>query len=162
MPVVGTGKTAQTFELTGVDGQKYSLKDGLARGPVLLAFFKVNCPTCQYTFPFLERMHQQFPGAQTWGIVQDPARDGRQFAQQYGLSFPILVDDYPYQLSRQYSLEYVPTIFLVEPDGKIAIASEGFSKADLLEIQKSLARSFSTSLGPLFKPTEKIPEYKPG
>jgi hypothetical protein len=72
------------------------------------------------------------------------------------------VDDYPFQLSRQYSLEYVPTVFLVEPNGKIAIASEGFSKTDLLEIQKSLARSFSASPGPLFKPTEKIPEYKPG
>jgi len=59
-------------------------------------------------------------------------------------------------------LKYVPTVFLIEPGGNIGVSSEGFSKTDLLEIQKSLAQSFSASLGPLFKPTEKIPEYKPG
>jgi peroxiredoxin len=164
MPALSAGKAALSFELAGVDGQNYSLKDSLARGPVLVAFFKVSCPTCQYIFPFLERLYQQLraQGAQVWGVVQDEARDAQRFAKEYGVTFPILVDDYPYELSRKYGLKYVPTIFLIAPDGKIGASSEGFSKADLLEIQKSLARSFSASLPPLFKPTEKIPEYKPG
>ena len=164
MPVLSAGKAAPVFELTGVDGRKYSLKESLARGPVLVAFFKVECPTCQYAFPFLERIYQQLRahGAQVWGVVQNDARDARRFAKEYGVTFPILVDDSPYKLSREYSLEYVPTIFLIEPDGKIAISSEGFSKPDLLEIQKSLAQSFAASPASLFKPTERIPEYKPG
>lgn len=164
MPVLSPGKTAPLFELAGGDGQKYSLRASLARGPVLIAFFKVSCPTCQYTFPFLERIYQQLSphGAQVWGVVQDEARDARQFAKQFGVTFPILVDNYPYNVSREYGLKYVPTIFLIEPDGNIAISSEGFSKADLLEIHKSLAQSSSASPEPLFKPAEKIPEYKPG
>lgn len=164
MPVLSAGKAAPPFELAGVDGQKYSLKGSLARGPVLLTFFKVSCPTCQYTFPFLERLYQQLraQGAQVWGVVQDEARDARQFAKEYDVTFPILVDDYPYELSREYGLKYVPTVFLIGPDGNIGVASEGFAKADLLEIQKSLAQSFSASPDPLFKPAEKIPEYKPG
>lgn len=164
MPVLSAGKAAPLFELAGVDGRKFSLKDNLARGPVLVAFFKVSCPTCQYTFPFLERIYQQLrsQGAQVWGVVQDEARDAKHFAKQFGVTFPTLVDNYPYKLSREYSLQYVPTIFLIEPDGKIAISSEGFSKADLLEIHRSLARAFSASPEPLFKPAEKIPEYKPG
>jgi peroxiredoxin len=95
-------------------------------------------------------------------VVQDDARDAKHFAKQFGVTFPILIDDHPYKLSRQYSLQYVPTIFLIEPDGNIAVSSEGFAKADLLEIHKSLAKSFSASPEPLFKPAEKIPEYKPG
>jgi len=164
VPVLSAGKAAPLFELAAVDGQKYSLKENLARGPVLIAFFKVSCPTCQYTFPFLERIYQQLrpQGAQVWGVVQDEARDARQFAKQFGVTFPILVDNYPYALSRGYGLKYVPTIFLIEPDGDIAISSEGFSKADLLEIHKSLSKSSSASPEPLFKPAEKIPEYKPG
>jgi len=164
MPVLSAGNAAPPFELAGVDGRKYSLKEDLARGPVLIAFFKVACPTCQYTFPFLERIHQQLgsQGAEVWGVVQDEARDAQHFANQFGVTFPILVDNYPYRLSREYGLEYVPTIFLIEPNGNIAISSEGFSKAALLEIHRSLAQSFSASPDPLFKPAEKIPEYKPG
>jgi len=164
MPVLSAGNAAPPFQLAGVNGGKYSLKENLGRGPVLIAFFKVSCPTCQYTFPFLERIYQQLRSqeAQVWGVVQDEARDARQFAKQFGVTFPILVDNYPYKLSREYGLKYVPTIFLIEPDGNIAISSEGFSKADLLELHKSLARSSSASPEPLFKPAEKIPEYKPG
>jgi peroxiredoxin len=164
MPVLSAGKAAPPFELAGVDGEKYSLKDSLSRGPVVVAFFKVECPVCQYTFPFLERIYQQLRsrGAQVWGVVQDEAREARSFAKEFGVSFPILVDDHPYALSREYGLKYVPTVFLIEPDGSIAVSSEGFAKSDLVEIHKSLAQSLSASPAPLFKPTEKIPEYKPG
>ena len=26
----------------------------------VLAFFKTDCPTCQFAFPFLERLHERF------------------------------------------------------------------------------------------------------
>ncbi len=155
---------APAFDLTGIDGQRYSLSEALARGPVLAAFFKVSCPTCHYTFPFLERLYQQFrsQGMQLWGIVQDTARDGQRFAQERGITFPILVDPEPYATSRQYRLKFVPALFLIEPDGHIAWSGDGFSKADLLEIQQYFARHFATQPPPLFAPDEKVPEYKPG
>jgi peroxiredoxin len=164
MPVLNAGKLAPPFELTGLSGAKYSLQNGLARKPVVAAFFKVSCPTCQYTFPYLERLYQQFhqQGGQVWGIVQDEAPAALRFANEYGITFPILIDDYPYEISREYGLEYVPSIFLIEPDGQVALSSEGFCKADLLEIQRSLAQSLAASPGPLFLPKDRVPEYKPG
>jgi peroxiredoxin len=164
MPLLTAGKIAPPFELAGTDGKQYSLPAGLAHGPVVAAFFKVNCPTCEYTFPFLERLYQQFRphSVQVWGIAQDSARDSQLFAKEYGLTFPILIDGNAYAISRAYRLEYVPTIFLIGPDGRITISSEGFCKADLVAVQKSLAQIFSASPGALFQPAEKIPEYKPG
>ena len=164
MAVLTTGKAAPHFKLTSLDGKKYSLQEGLAKGPVLAAFFKVACPTCQYTFPFLERLFQQLRphGVQVWGIVQDEARDAQRFAKEWSVNFPILVDDYPYGVSRQYRLEYVPTVFLIEPDGHIGLSSEGFCKADLIEVQRLLSHSLSATPGALFLPKENIPEYKPG
>jgi len=53
MTALATGTKAPEFELKTLDGKKFSLRDELANGPVVLAFFKVSCPTCQYTFPFL-------------------------------------------------------------------------------------------------------------
>jgi thiol-disulfide isomerase/thioredoxin len=99
MPTVAAGKTAPPFDLASMDGKGYSLRDALAQGPVLAAFFKVSCPTCQYTFPFLERLYQQFraQNVQLWGISQDTARDSQRFAKTYGVTFPILIDEEPYE-----------------------------------------------------------------
>src|SRR5271157_1859582 len=164
MSVLKAGKPAPHFGLSAIDGKKHSLQEGLKHGPVLAAFFKVACPVCQYTFPFLERLYQQLrsSGVQIWGISQDGVGDSERFAGEYSVTFPILIDDYPYKLSRQYGLEEVPSIFLIAPEGFIAIESEGFVKRDLLEIQMSLAQTLSASVAALFQPSEKVPEYKPG
>lgn len=164
MPGLTTGTTAPPLQLATTAGERLSLADALADGPVLLAFFKVSCPTCQFTFPFLERMYQQFRKERVhiWGIVQDKARDGARFASTYGLTFPILADESPYQVSRAYSLRVVPTLVLLKPGGQIETITEGFCKADLLNIQKSLAQSLSATPAALFLPNERIPEYKPG
>jgi peroxiredoxin len=164
MPVLNAGKSAPPFGLNATDGKSYSLQEGLKQGPVLAAFFKVNCPTCQYTFPFLERLYQQLrsSGVQIWGISQDGLKDSQRFARDYSVTFPILIDDYPYRVSREYKLEYVPSLFLIATDGSIAIESEGFAKRDLLEIQKSLAKALSAPVGALFSSKENVPEYKPG
>ena len=68
MSVLNAGKSAPHFGLIALDGKKYSLQEGLKHGPVLAAFFKVACPICQYTFPFLERLYQQLrsSGVQIW------------------------------------------------------------------------------------------------
>ena len=158
------GKAAPNWELNSTDGKPYSLKDSLATGSVVLAFFKVECPICQFTFPFLQRLYQQLPaqGVQIWGISQDDQRATRRFVKEYGITFPLLIDDYPYATSRHYRLEYVPSVFLIGPDSKITVASEGFCKADLLAIQKALAQQHALVPPELFQPRERIPEYRPG
>jgi peroxiredoxin len=164
MSTVIVGQKAPQFELVGVEGKKYSLLQALARGPVLVAFFKVECPTCQYTLPFVERLYQQFrtQGVQIWGISQDDARHSQRFAKEYGVTFPVLIDDYPYETSREYGLKYVPTLFLIAPDGRANLASDGFTRADLLEIQRLLAKHFSVAPPALFLPSDGVPEFKPG
>lgn len=164
MPTLTSGMAAPQFQLATVTGEQLPLADALSGGPVLLAFFKVSCPTCQFTFPFLERIHQQLRerGVKIWGVVQDKAQDGARFASTFGVTFPILVDDPPYKVSCAYGLAHVPSLYLVKPDGRIEISGEGFAKSDLLAIQRSLAQSLSATPPPLFLPTEQIPEYKPG
>lgn len=164
MPPLTAGKIAPHFQLATTTGERLSLLDALAHGPVLLAFFKVSCPTCQFTFPFLQRLYQQLreQNAQIWGIVQDRAQDGAKFAATFGLTFPILVDDSPYRVSQAYGLTHVPSLFLVKPDGRIEVFSEGFCKAEVVSIQESLAKALSATPPGLFLPTERIPEFKPG
>jgi len=147
-----------------MEGKAYSLPEALARGPLLVAFFKVECPTCQYTFPFVERLYQQFrtQGVRICGISQDDARDSQRFAKEYGITCPVLIDHHPYQISRAYGLEHVPTLFLISADGRVELVSDGFVKADLLEIQQRLAKTFAVTVPPLFQPRENVPDFKPG
>ena len=57
MAALERGTTAPDFNLQAMDGKQFSLREALARGPVLAAFFKISCPTCQYALPFLQRIY---------------------------------------------------------------------------------------------------------
>src|SRR5208282_952400 len=113
------------------DGGNFSLQSALQQGPVLAAFFKVSCPVCQYTFPYLERMHQAHGDKKIAivGISQDNQRDTAAFLKEYGVTFPTLLDDpNGYAVSNAYGLTNVPTLFLIGQDGQIEITSVGWVK----------------------------------
>src|SRR5713226_6830620 len=119
MSAIATGKRAPDFNWPALDGKTYSLKDALASGPMLVAFFKVGCPTCQFTFPFRDRVAGFFAG-RIWGVSQDEQRGTKDFAQHFGVHFPLLLedtDDYP--TSNAYALTHVPSIFLIDRSGEI-------------------------------------------
>lgn len=164
MSALTAGKTAPYFSLVTTLGRKLSLADALRSGPVLLAFFKVSCPTCQFTLPFLERVHRAYGDANftLWGISQNEAADSREFIHEFGLQFPVLLDDSGYPVSNQYGITNVPTLFLISPDGKIQISSAGFAKADLEKVAAEAAHVSSKPALPIFRPGEVVPQYKPG
>ena len=106
------GNKAPEFSLKALDKREYSLGKLMERGPVVAAFFKISCPVCQFTFPFLERLHERYgDGAAILGISQDDARSTKEFAREYGLTFPMLIDEQGYPVSNVYGLTNVPTVF---------------------------------------------------
>ena len=164
MTHIVAGNIAPGFSLKSLDQKEFSLHTLLDRGPVVAAFFKISCPVCQFTFPFLERLHKRYgSGAATFlGISQDDARSTKDFASEYGVTFPIVRDEEGYPVSNAYGLTNVPTIFLIEPDGKVKVSSMGFDKKDLEAIASALAERRKIALTPLFRPDEVIPANKPG
>jgi len=165
MTHIVAGNTAPEFSLKSLEQKEYSLRSLLERGPVVAAFFKISCPVCQFTFPFLERLHQRYgsSGAATFlGISQDDARATKSFASEYGITFPMVLDGDGYPVSNAYGLTNVPTIFLFEPGGKVKVSSTGFDKKDLETIAQELAERRKIALTPLFRPDEVVPANKPG
>jgi len=159
------GNIAPGFSLKALDNQQYSLSTLMERGPVVAAFFKISCPVCQFTFPFLERLYKHYGGdnATFLGISQDDAKSSQKFAKEYGITFPILTDDdHGYVVSNAYGLTNVPTIFLIDTDGTVKVSSMGFDKKDLEKIAAELAERKKISLAPLFRPDEIVPANKPG
>jgi peroxiredoxin len=106
------GQRAPGFQLKrlekGAAKGTADLAELLPSGPVLLAFFKSTCPVCQMTLPFLERIHRgRTPGSlEVYGVSQDDAETTREFAGEFGISFPMLLDteESGYPASNNYGL----------------------------------------------------------
>jgi peroxiredoxin len=164
MTNIVAGHKAPDFSLSSIDGKEYSLSAMLQRGPVLAVFFKISCPVCQFTAPFLERLYMRYGGEKVsfLGISQDNARDSKEFANEYGLTFPIVLDAPPYPVSNNYGLSSVPTIFLIEPDGTVKFSAMGFIKSDLEGIARQFSEVQKIAAAPLFLSTESVPANRPG
>lgn len=153
------GAKAPDFTLANLAGGQTALHELLPNGPVVLAFFKVTCPVCQLTFPFLERIHRErAPSSLSiYGISQDDAGWTTDFNQRYGITFPTLLDteEDNYPASNAYGISTVPSLFLVEPGGTIALTLEGFSKRDIQDL------AGRAGVNP-FRPGDYVPEWKAG
>ena len=157
MAALTTGAKAPEFDLKTLDGKRISLSDELAHRPVVLVFFKVSCPTCQYALPFFERLYKIYghKGVTLVGISQDDAKETAAFNKEFGITFPVLLDDTrSYPASNAYGLTNVPTIFWVATDGEIEVSSVGWLKADFEEINRRMATAGQIAPAVMFKPGE--------
>jgi|SRR5450755_1188673 peroxiredoxin len=150
------GTRAPGFRLRDPEGGESTLEEWTARGRVLVVFFKVTCPVCQLTLPFLERMHLS-GGLAICGISQNDAADTREFNQYFGVTFDTLLDgeDEDFPVSNAYGIASVPSMFLVEPDGGISRVIEGWNKKDMEELGAVAGMS-------LFRPEDNVPAWKAG
>ena len=153
--VLKAGDRAPDFRLPLQRGGEVSLSELLADGPVLLAFFKISCPVCQLTFPFLERIHQGGT-LRIYGVSQNDQDDTADFNRSFGVTFPMLLDpETSFPASNAFGITNVPTLFLVEPDGVISWKLDGWSKRDVQDLG---ARA---GVNP-FRAQEFVPEWKAG
>jgi peroxiredoxin len=166
MTHIVAGNMAPGFSLKSLDGKEHSLEQLTQQGPVVAAFFKISCPVCQFTFPFLERIYKRHGGDNRTflGISQDDAGATKDFAKEFGITFPMLLDEKQkgYPASNAYGLTSVPTIFLIETDSTVKISCMGFDKKDLESIASVLAERKKIAPAALFRPEESVPAHKPG
>src|SRR5207245_3411229 len=87
------GNIAPGFVLKSLDHQEYSLHNLMERGPVVAAFFKVSCPVCQFTFPFLESLYKLYGSGDVsvLDISQDDASAHYYLASVYVIQLLILI-----------------------------------------------------------------------
>lgn len=165
MTALATGTRAPDFALKTLQGKRFSLSEELARGPVVLAFFKVSCPTCQYAFPYLQRLYKAYgnKGIAILGVSQNDANETAAFAKDFGVTFPLLLDDTrSYPVSNAYGLTNVPTIFWVAQDGEIEVSSVGWVKADFESINRKIAEAGKVAPALMFRAGEDVRDFRAG
>ena len=165
MTALATGAKAPEFELKTLEGKRFSLNEELAKGPVVLAFFKVSCPTCQYAFPYMERLYKAYRnrGIALVGISQNDALETAAFAKDFGVTFPLLLDDTrSYPVSNAYGLTNVPSIFWIAQDGEIEVSSVGWVKADFELINRKMAENGKITVAAVFRAGEDVRDFRAG
>jgi peroxiredoxin len=154
--IVPPGEQAPAFELKSLGGGARSLQEILSHGPALLAFYKISCPVCQLIAPYLERLAASSE-IQVIGISQDDADSTAGFNQRFGVTFHTLLDEFSagYPASNGYGISSVPTLFLVDRDGRVAKSFTGFSKRDIEELGERAGVA-------VFQESDNVPAWKAG
>lgn len=153
--MLAAGDLAPDFELPGLDGRAWSLRAALQTGPVLVVFFKIACETCQFTLPFLQKFTAT-DNLRLIAVSQDDAPDTKAFLEHFQLQLPVVLDKaWEYRVSNAYETSFVPSLFLIETDGRISLTAEGFRRRELEE----LGARFGV---PVFGGGQTIPTFRPG
>jgi peroxiredoxin len=163
------GQAAPEAPFLDSSGKPHSLKDLLttAKGlPLLLAFFKVSCPTCQLTWPYLQKLHALWGGraVRVAGVCQNTAAEGKAYFREYGkATFDLFVDPAPrFAASNAYGVEAVPHLVLVSAGGKVQKLFAGWSKRDMETLSGEIAEAKGLVPKPLVPSSDPVADWKAG
>ncbi|MFF2483118.1 TlpA family protein disulfide reductase [Paenibacillus sp. NPDC058071] len=114
------GQLAPDFKLTTLDGKETSLSEWRGK-PVFINFWASWCPPCRAEMPHMEKLHVKY-GDQAvilsvnMTATEKSSQNVEEFAEKYGLTFPIALDEAGSVMER-YRIRSYPTTFVVDADG---------------------------------------------
>jgi len=119
-----SGMLPPAFSGSAPAGQTVALADLRGR-VVLLTFWATWCVECRPEMPVFERLHRDF-AVQGLTVLGVNVREGtgaiEQYAQELGLTFPLVVDPQG-RITTAYGVIGLPTTFLIGRDGQaVALA----------------------------------------
>jgi peroxiredoxin len=158
-----TGVMAPHFDLLGLDGREYALPRDLGDEPLLLAFFRVKCATCDLAYPYINKLRATYPeGWKLWSVCQDEPERAAEYRERFGLEHPVLLDASGLVVSKLYDPPSTPSLYLIAPNGRIDVASEGFAKEDINAIGRRIAEYVGSVVVEIASEVDGNPAMKPG
>jgi peroxiredoxin len=123
--IAETGKTAPDFSLPSLDGRTISLAKYRGDKKVVVAFWASWCTPCRGEMPVLARMYQR-GGFEILAVGMDEGRAAAEnFTKEVRMPFPVLLDP-KMTTAGPFHVESLPSLVLVDTDGKILYGHAGF------------------------------------
>jgi cytochrome c biogenesis protein CcmG/thiol:disulfide interchange protein DsbE len=138
-PAPAVGHPAPDFVLSTLNGDDFKLS-ALRGRPVVLNFWATWCPPCRAELPDLKSAYQRYGGqVAIVGVNQvEPAATVAQFAKEFGLTFPVPLDQRG-DVSRTYGVRSLPTTFFIDRNGIIRQFQNGpLTEATLAQMLGSI------------------------
>ena len=134
---LGEGDQLQSFTATDMNGQHVDLAESLGRQPIMLVFWASWCPQCKVEVPKVNELFEKYRnrGMYFLGINvghNDSERRASQFINKTGMAYPVIYDN-DHVLGREYGVQGVPTVLIVNRQGLIVF--RGYGVPDITEKQ---------------------------
>ena len=123
IPAPQKGFLAPDFTLETLDGESVTLSD-LRGQAVLVNFWATWCPPCRAEMPAFQKAYQDYED-QGFAIIavnatsQDNSADVAAFIEEFGLSFPVVLDNEG-AVNQLYQVRSLPTSFFIDKEGVIS------------------------------------------
>jgi thiol-disulfide isomerase/thioredoxin len=127
---------APSFQLREYGSDRIvSLEDFKGR-PVFLEFFSPYCPHCLNMMPKVEQLYEKCGDRVLFIMVSYGERGVGEVREKYGLRTIVLVDDG--KVFREYSVEGVPTFFILDREHRIVWRKAG--EMDFQELESAIQK----------------------
>ena len=138
---LAVGDLAPDFELVTMDGETVRLSD--YRGQrIFVNFWATWCPPCRAEMPDMQKLYeeQDVPVeilAVNLTATERSEEDIESFVQDFGLTFPILMDINS-EVTEKYKVQAYPTSYMIDSEGRIAFVAPGAMNKELMaqEVKK--------------------------
>jgi peroxiredoxin len=128
--VLAPGDTIPDFAAPGLQGGRVSWQDRKG-APAVLVVWAAWCPHCRRLVPVLARVAREFPTVRllsvTTSIGRRPGPSPAEFLEQFGLSFPVALDDGDNRLAHALGVYRYPVVYWTGRDGRIRRVTLGES-----------------------------------
>lgn len=139
------GQAAPGFELTDLDGRRWTLEELRGGGPLLLDFGSVFCAQCQEVLRWMETVRQEYgPRGLAVAVVNvdgpKAARAVGTVTRSLGAGYPVLLDP-DGAVAGAYGVDVIPFLVLVDAAGFIRAVHQGGGPemVELMRLNAALA-----------------------
>jgi peroxiredoxin len=152
---------APSFALPSTTGGSVALDDLVARGPAVVVFASEECPTCGLALRRLAPIVAplQDAGVGLAVVFEDPLDVAARVARDARFRGTVLAEPAPYETSRAYELESLPTTVLLDGDGCVTGTVVGWDAAGLSAL---VEEAYAAVDAPAPAITDEAPRKKPG
>ncbi|WLR52566.1 TlpA disulfide reductase family protein [Bacillus tianshenii] len=118
------GAVAPNFTLTTLEGEQMTLQD-LKGKKVMVNFWASWCPPCRAEMPEMQEFHENYADKDVVILAVNATQtekneaDVKQFVEEFGLTFPVLMDGNGKVNTDLYNVVSLPTTYFIDSNGKL-------------------------------------------